>query len=634
MKRSLLILSLIMCISCSFLDEKLPTGVREVYDTEAALEANLRGVLVSLDNAASWTGEVHEKVVSGSGIVHWSMSQSTTRLNSTEWTDALKFTSSSSSSTASSFFSNNYYAVDKCNTLLEALPGSPVNEEYKKVIEGEAYFYRAFTYFNIVRFWGDAPLRTEAANISNTSSPRVKYDRIYVQVIRDFEKAYELMRTPQQVKEQVPGESRPHKYAAVAYLSSVYLTIGSLLNHHTDNFWDDTKPERQPDFSDLEIFEGLTFPLADDSQYQEAAVRAYQEALRYAEMLIPESDSHDPECPYRLCGKYTDLYSWNREFRDADGYDSWNLPERIFVYSITPQSSTAYLPKRTLPPNVEVTNNLLKTDGNAGRERPDRWFFQKWCETYPGNKGTGTLTKDVYMTSSDPRLDATMYHTSYYNLKDQVKRSIYPNYMSNPTHYYGMPYFKKYYSPEYDFNAGYADLYLMRLSQVYLNAAEAAAFLDDPTKAYRYMEVLHARARSTKSGATMPKWTSGQFADKDELMVAIFWERMFELCAEAGHEWFDTHRFGAAWLVENIAKPKNVFLQKKEQSGLEDGSYKYGTATTPASEKISYREFYYGKDFLYTEDPAQARKGLLLGFPSREEYYNNEIDKIGNDFGF
>ncbi|MBR7121016.1 MAG: hypothetical protein IKC94_02110, partial [Lentisphaeria bacterium] len=37
----------------------------------------------------------------------------------------------------------------------------------------------------------------------------------------------------------------------------------------------------------------------------------------------------------------------------ADGYDSWNLPERIFAYSITPQSSTAYLPKRTLPPNVE-----------------------------------------------------------------------------------------------------------------------------------------------------------------------------------------------------------------------------------------------------------------------------------------
>ena len=623
-----------MCISCSFLDEKLPTGVREVYDTEIALEANLRGVLVSLDNAASWTGEVHEKVISGSGIVHWSMSQSTTRLNSTEWTDALKFTSSSSSNTATSFFSNTYYGIDKCNTLIAALPSSPVDEDYKKVVEGEARFYRAFFYFNVARFWGDAPLRTEPADITNTSTPRAKYDKIYVQVIRDLEKAYELMRTPQQVKEQTPGESRPHKYAACAYLSSVYLTLGSLLSHHTDNFWDDTKPERKPDFSDLEIFEGMTFPLQDDAQYQEAATRAYQEALRYAEMLIPESDSHDSECPYRLCGKYTDLYSWSREFRDENGFDSWNLPERIFVYSITPQSSTAYLPKRTLPPNVEGTLDLMKTDGNAGRQRPDRWFFQKWCETYPGKKGTGTLTKDVYMTSADPRLDATMYHTSYFNLKDQKKWSIYPNYMSNPSHYYGMPYFKKYFSPEYDFNAGYADLYLMRLSQVYLNAAEAAAFLDDQTKAYKYIEVLHARARGTVSGAAMPKWTAGQFVSKDELMVAIFWERMFELCGEAGHEWFDTHRFGATWLVENIAKPKNVFLQKKEQSGLDDGSYKYGTSTTPVESKISYREFYYGKEFLYTEEPSEARKGLLLGFPTREENYNNEIDSIKNDFGF
>ena len=174
----------------------------------------------------------------------------------------------------------------------------------------------------------------------------------------------------------------------------------------------------------------------------------------------------------------------------------------------------------------------------------------------------------------------------------------------------------------------------MRLTHVYLNAAEAAAFLGEDAKAYKYIEVLHARARNTRSGATMPQWTPGQFANKGDLMVAIFWERMFELCAEAGHEWFDTHRFGAAWLVENIAKPKNVFLQKKEQSGTEDGTYKYGTSTTPASQKISYREFYYGKDFLYTEDPEVARKGLLLGFPTREENYNNEIDSIKNDFGF
>ena len=67
---------------------------------------------------------------------------------------------------------------------------------------------------------------------------------------------------------------------------------------------------------------------------------------------------------------------------------------------------------------------------------------------------------------------------------------------------------------------------------------------------------------------------------------------------------------------------------------MDDGTYKYGSSTTPIESKISYREFYYGKDFLYTEEPSEARKGLLLGFPTREENYNNEIDSIKNDFGF
>ena len=623
MKKYLLILIASLAVSCSFLEEKQPTGIKAVYDTEAALEANLRGILVSLDNAASWTGEPHEKIFSGSGIVHWSMTQSTTRLNSNEWTQSLKFTSTGSG-TAASFFSNHYIGIDKCNTLLAALPSSPVDEEYKRGVEGEALFYRGFYYFNVVRFWGDAPLRLTPSDVMNTSAPRAKYDRIYVQVIRDFEKAAQLMRTPEQVKEQVPGESRPHKYAPYAYLSSVYLTLGSLLSHHEDNFWNPSKEGRAPDFSDLEVFEGMTFPLQSDAQYQEAARKAYEEALRCAEMLIPETN---PESPYKLCYKYSDLYAWSRDFRDIDGNDAWSLPERIFVYSITPQTSSAYIAKRTLPRFVGGTQNFVKSDGNAARQRPDRWFFQKWCETYPGTKGSNN-SADVYVTSSDPRLDATMYYSSYYNQADQKDQTLYPKYITNPTHYYGMPYFKKYFSPEYDFNAGRADFYFMRLSEMYLNAAEAAAFLGEDSKAYAYIEKLHERARRTKDGATQPKWTPGQFVDTNTLMTAIFWERMFELCGEAGHEWFSTHRFGSDWLVNNIAKPKNVFLQLKEQSSKKTYGYKVGADT------LTYRALYYGADFLYTEDKDVARKGLLLAFPSREYDYNNEIDSVRNDYGF
>ncbi len=609
-------------LSCSFLDEKMTTGVREVYDTEQALEANLRGIIAPIDGSASWTGEPHEKIFSGSGVVHWSMMESVTRLTSTDWTAALSFTAASSNATACSFFANHYIGIDRCNTLLAALPDSPVSEDYKTRVGAEARFYRGFYYFNVVRFWGDAPLRLEPSSVSGTSSPRVKYDRLYVQAIRDFEYAAENMRTASQLASEVPGESRPDRYAAVAYLSTVWLTIGSLLSHPDDNFWNPDKEGRAPDFSDLEAFSGFSFPLSA-GDYRAAAETAYREALRYAEMLIPESASHAADCTYRLCDNSGDLYRWSRDFHDKWGNDSWSLPERIFAFSITPYASNAYLPKRTLPAYVGGTNNFVKTDGNAGRQRPDRWLFQKWCETYPGKKGTGDAA-DIYVSSSDPRLDVTMYHTSYFNNNTQQNRGIYPRNLNRPDHYYGMPYFRKYFSPEYDYNAGFADLYLMRLTQVYLNAAEAAAFIGETDKAYAYIETLHARARRTRDGATQPQWTNGQFPTTEKLIDAIVWERIFELCAEGGHEWFDTHRFGAGWLVENISKPKNAFLRLKEQSDREN----YGRNGR------SYRDLYYGEDFQYTEDPAEARKGLLLAFPSTELNYNTEIESGENDYGF
>ena len=146
-------------LSCSFLDEKMTTGVNRVYDTESELEASLRGCIAPIDGGASWTGEPQEKIFSGSGIVHWSMAESVTRLASSDWTESLKFTAASSNATMCSFFANHYIGIDRCNTLVAALQTSLVNEEYKRHVKAEARFYRGFWYFNVVRFWGDAPLR-------------------------------------------------------------------------------------------------------------------------------------------------------------------------------------------------------------------------------------------------------------------------------------------------------------------------------------------------------------------------------------------------------------------------------------------------------------------------------------------
>ena len=102
-------------------------------------------------------------------------------------------------------------------------------------------------------------------------------------------------------------------------------------------------------------------------------------------------------------------------------------------------------------------------------------------------------------------------------------------------------------------------------------------------------------------------------------MNAIIWERAYEMCGE-GHEYFDTHRCGAKWLSEQIAKPLNIFLQREEQGPGEDneGMFRYNYVGT-----------------LYPESPQELRKSLMCAFPATTEgIYNSAIDPVAdqNDF--
>ena len=101
-------------------------------------------------------------------------------------------------------------------------------------------------------------------------------------------------------------------------------------------------------------------------------------------------------------------------------------------------------------------------------------------------------------------------------------------------------------------------------------------------------------------------------------MTRIFWERIFEFFGE-NKEYYETHRHGAQWIVDNIAKPKNAFLKKSEQDNLVGYYY-----PLPAE----------GEN-VYSESVQDARKGLLAGFPVEEVLYNSLIQNNGrNDFDF
>lgn len=601
------ILAVILSGCSDFLSEKVTTSYddRAMISSESALESAMLGIHRQMASSGFKGGAFAEWLAPASGLAHWSSFANLT--NPLErWTCCLKFTRFSKHPEAYDSFKNFYRTIYLCNHFLDIIGNSPVDKEYVDEIIGETHFIRAMAHFYLVRLYGDVSLHTEAPRTSaEVYTHRENFWTVYCQIVKDLNVAEEKMRDWNRMVQIAGGNSsgRVCDYAATACRSLVYLTIGTLLAHPDDNFW----VNRTPDFSEIGI---------------ETPEDAFRLALADAENVLEEG-------PFELCPDYRQLFRWTNP-------EDWQLKERIWVLPRSPESGDANsaLTMWALPNYYMGTENV----GNYGRCRPDRWFFQKWCETYNGTKGVGANNSNIYVSCPDPRLDVNIVHTSYkgqkgtlYNCYPTDNRILQTN--TSLVKPYGAPFYKKYYDPTYNNSVGNADFYVMRLAEVYLIAAEATANLhftganEYGKTAMDYVNVILMRARnSTDSGAEGPAmepadWTAADFESKDDLLSAIFWERCFEMPFEH-HEYFDTHRMGAKWLVENIAKPKNVFLYLPEQ---EDFVHTDGVTYE------GWRTIYFGKDFKYDEDWTLVRKGLISAYPQDELIYNTCLDETKSD---
>ena len=98
-----------------------------------------------------------------------------------------------------------------------------VSEDLLNPVTAQAHFVRAFTYFHLVRLFGDIPYLDspttdldEAGSISKTTVAEV-----YANIIADLEYAKTWLPDTQ------PNSALPSKATATAYLASVYLTMGN-----------------------------------------------------------------------------------------------------------------------------------------------------------------------------------------------------------------------------------------------------------------------------------------------------------------------------------------------------------------------------------------------------------------------
>lgn len=112
-----------------------------------------------------------------------------------------------------------YQIIARTNQVLSLIDGVDFNAESKNNLKGQAYFLRAYAYFELVRYFGKVPLHlTPVTNRSEAALPLASVDQIYAQIVKDADQATKLLFNK---AKQEPG--RATSGAAKTLLANVYI---------------------------------------------------------------------------------------------------------------------------------------------------------------------------------------------------------------------------------------------------------------------------------------------------------------------------------------------------------------------------------------------------------------------------
>lgn len=121
-------------------------------------------------------------------------------------------------------WSSIYSMIARCNDALASMspsesPSNPEELGFNDAI-GQAYFLRAFNYFNLVRLWGEVPLRLRPADTETFNLAKSSIPTIYNKIIEDTKAAQKYLNG-------TIGNGTVKVYAADMLLAKVYMTLAT-----------------------------------------------------------------------------------------------------------------------------------------------------------------------------------------------------------------------------------------------------------------------------------------------------------------------------------------------------------------------------------------------------------------------
>ncbi|UXX79832.1 RagB/SusD family nutrient uptake outer membrane protein [Reichenbachiella carrageenanivorans] len=232
--KNIIVLSLSILVTACSLDEEPPFPNNEsVYATVEGVQTALDGTYQGL-TAFNYMGNDFHYVTGGnSGFF---VSGKGGEATSSDNVNLCSLRPLNSSTHLEGLWRTTYAAVSRANDMIQAIDTAAFSESDRLMVKdalGQAYFLRAYNYFNLVRLWGEVPLRLTPATDQDIHLSLSSASEGYDQIIADAELAASMMNG-------AAGLGYPKAFAAHMLLAKVYMVLATApaeLQDTTLDYW-------------------------------------------------------------------------------------------------------------------------------------------------------------------------------------------------------------------------------------------------------------------------------------------------------------------------------------------------------------------------------------------------------------
>ena len=352
-----------------------------------------------------------------------------------------------------------YKGIRNINDFLTKMEDSTISEDDKKSLMGEAYFFRAWLYANLIQRYGGVPIIKEVYQLGDKyDATRASFDECVNFILEDLNQA----------KQNLPAydkavKGRPNKDIAMALEARLTLIAASA------QFNDPNDPAPA---------NALT-----KGAYSKAK---WDRALQANKAFLDQCGSH-----YSLPAKYSDFWTnsssteiiWAKYFNNASGDRANRTAKAQYYYGPSFQGGwRGCAPTEALIIDYEMINGKKFFEEGSGYDPVHPWANRdpRFYDTilYPGSEIRGEMydsfnyfeNRSATKASANGKeyfSDHTGYGLRKFHLEDQpISASV----QATPHHVW------------------------FRLAEMYLNYAECCYMTGDEGTARQYINMVRARA--------------------------------------------------------------------------------------------------------------------------------------------